>query len=187
MSAFPIQDIFEALHDAGLSVSLAPDGGLGVAPASRLTHELRDLIRSNKAVLLDWLQAANDPAAATPQPAEMPDPDRWCWPHSSAMTGREIDTMVARTSQFNSRGLPALEAELLADKLVTRDRDWDDRRLCLECAHLPGRAGAMRCARWQRAGLGQAGIPAGLALQLQRCSGFEDQNPVNKPHEINDF
>ncbi len=91
------------------------------------------------------------------------------------MTGREIDTMVARTSQFNSRGLPALEAELLADKLVTRDREADDQRLCLECAHLSGRAGAMRCARWQRAGLGQAAIPAGLALQLQKCSGFEDQ------------
>lgn len=150
--------------------------------------------------------AANDPAQAVgrlvnPVPAALADtqmlvvsstaaaiddPDRWGWPHSSAITGREIDALIERTSLFIRRGLPALEAELLADKL-TRDRDWDDRRLCLECAHLSGRAGAMRCARWQRAGLGQAGIPAGLALQLQRCSGFEDQNPANKPHEINDF
>ena len=65
MSALPVQDIFEILHVAGLSVSLVPDGGLGVAPASRLTNELRDLIRGNKAVLMDWLQAANDP---TPEP-----------------------------------------------------------------------------------------------------------------------
>lgn len=106
--------------------------------------------------------------------AEMPDPDRWCWPHSSAMTGREIDAMVERTSLFTRRGLGALEAELLADKLVTRDREWDDRRLCLECAHLSGGAGAMRCARWQQAGLGANGVPAGLHLVLQRCNGFKD-------------
>ncbi|ABM37955.1 conserved hypothetical protein [Polaromonas naphthalenivorans CJ2] len=130
--------------------------------------------------------AANDPAQVvglvavdevtalvTPQPAAMPDPDRWCWPHSSAMTGREIDTMVERTALFNRRGLAALEAELLADKLVTRDRDGDERRLCLECAHLSGRAGAMRCAQWQRAGLGAPGVPAGLQLVLQRCDGFK--------------
>ena len=60
MSALPVQEVFEILHDAGLNVSLVPDGGLGVAPARRLTNELRDLILGNKAVLMDWLQAAND-------------------------------------------------------------------------------------------------------------------------------
>jgi hypothetical protein len=105
--------------------------------------------------------------------AAMPDPDRWCWPHSQAMTGREIDTMVERTHLFNRRGLAALDAELLADKLVTRDRESDDRRLCMECAHL-SRAGVMRCAQWQRAGLGAPGVPAGLALVLQRCDGFKE-------------
>ena len=117
-------------------------------------------------------QAANDPAPKAPA-----DPDRWCWPHSSAMTGREIDTIAERTHLFNRRGLPALDAELLADKLVLRDRESDDRRLCLECAHLSGRAGSMRCAQWQRAGLGAAGVPAGFHLVLQRCDGFKDQNP----------
>lgn len=106
--------------------------------------------------------------------AAMPDPDRWCWPHSTAMTGREIDTMVERTHLFNRRGLAALDAELLADKLVTRDRESDDRRLCLECAHL-SRAGGLRCAQWQRAGLGQPGVPAGLERVLQRCNGFKPQ------------
>lgn len=129
--------------------------------------------------------AANDPVQTvglmvnpvlatlvTPEPAAMPDPDRWCWPHSSAMTGREIDTMIERTGLFNRRGLSALEAELLADKLVNRDREADDRRLCLECAHL-SRAGGLRCAQWQRAGLGAPGVPAGLHLVLQRCNGFK--------------
>lgn len=109
--------------------------------------------------------------AASPEP----DPDRWCWPHSSAMNGREIDTMIERTSLFNRRGLAALEAELLSDKLVTRDRDGDDRRLCLECVQLSGRVGAVRCAQWQRAGLGAPGVPAGLVMVLQRCDGFKEQ------------
>ena len=109
------------------------------------------------------------------------DPDRWCWPHSSAMTGREIDTMAERTSLFNRRGLPALQAELLADKLVTRDREADDRQLCLECAHLSRTGGAMRCAQWQRAGLGAPGIPAGMVLVLQRCDGFRGQAPRGAP------
>ena len=61
MSALPVQGIFESLHDAGLSVYLVSDGGLGIRPASRLTDDLRALIRSNKAFLLDCLQAANDP------------------------------------------------------------------------------------------------------------------------------
>ncbi|MDB5869542.1 MAG: hypothetical protein JWP96_1874 [Polaromonas sp.] len=107
------------------------------------------------------------------EPAAMPDPDRWCWPHSAAMTSREIDAMAERTALFNRRGLAALDAELLADKLVNRDREGDDRRLCLECLHLSGRAGAGRCSQWQRAGLGATGIPAGMAVLLQRCDGFK--------------
>ena len=129
--------------------------------------------------------AANDPAQVVvlvdnpPVASQTPvlqDPDRWCWPHSQAMTGHEIDTMVLRTSLFNRRGLSALDAELLADKLVTRDRDTDNRYLCLECQHL-SRAGAGRCAQWQRDGLGQPGLPAGLHRVLQRCNGFRAQTP----------
>ena len=116
-------------------------------------------------------QAANDPTTIRP------DPDRWCWPHSDAMNTGEIDVFTMRLDNFIRRGLLESESEKLADKLVPRDRGSDDRRLCLECVHLAGRAGAMRCAQWQRAGLGAAGIPAGLHLMLQRCDSFKDQNP----------
>lgn len=61
MSALPVQDIFDALHDAGLSVSLALSGRLVVSPGSRLTPDLRDLIRGNKAVLVDWLELDPEP------------------------------------------------------------------------------------------------------------------------------
>ena len=114
--------------------------------------------------------AANDPAAVTQ------DPDRWCWPHSQAMTGREIDTFTARLHHFTRRGLAEPDAERLADKLVTRDREADDWRLCLECAHLAGRAGTWGCRNWQRAGVANtardAQLSAALVNQPQRCDGF---------------
>ncbi len=52
-------------------------------------------------------------------------------------------------------------SERLAEQLVNRDRDQDDRRLCVECGHC-------------RAGYG-CGTNAGFMLeQLQRCGQFAD-------------
>ena len=69
-------------------------------------------------------------------------------------------------------GLTELEAESLVDKLVIRDRDGDDRRLCLECLHLGSGAGRWGCNQWARAGLGAPGLPADLVRQFQRCDSF---------------
>ena len=143
-------------------------------------------------------QAANDPAnserdalenltkphiaaaAIDPAPAPAPDPDRWAWPHSQAMTGREIDTFTARLHHFTRRGLVEPDAERVADKLVTQDREADDRRLCLECVHLAGHAGVWGCKNWQRAGVAtkpqHAQLSAALVIQPQRCDEFMDQN-----------
>ena len=58
----PIQSILGALLYAGVTVTPAPGGLLQVTPASRLTPELRGLIRSGKADLLHWFASApNDP------------------------------------------------------------------------------------------------------------------------------
>ena len=111
--------------------------------------------------------AANDPAA---------DPDRWAWPHSQAMTGAEIDTFTARRARFTDRGVSLEDAEARADKLVTRDRELDDRRLCLKCTHLAGYAQTFSCRAWQRAGIAikarDLGLPGELVRTLQRCDGF---------------
>lgn len=111
-----------------------------------------------------------DPAAAND---EVVDPDRWCWPHSSAMTGLEIDTFLARLARFTDAGLDLDAAERLADTLVIRDREQDERQSCLECAHL--RRG-WRCGNWQVAGVAvqsqDARLPRAVVLQLQRCDGF---------------
>lgn len=74
MSAFPLQPVIDALHDAGLSVSLAPSGRLVVSPGSRLNPDLRELVKVNKVALVDWLQAANDPI---PAPEPLDDPSTW--------------------------------------------------------------------------------------------------------------
>ena len=100
------------------------------------------------------------------------DPDRWAWPHSSAMNGQELDTLMARQALFCQRGASAQDAERLADRLVNRDRDDDDRRLCLECRHLRGE-GSYRCGNARAAGL-HADLARGLVLTLQRCHGYED-------------
>ena len=116
--------------------------------------------------------AANDPAT---------DPDRWAWPHSAAMNGAEIDAFTARLARFTDKGLGLDDAEALADKLVTRDRKSDDRRLRLECFHLSGQSGkAWGCRNWQRAGVAlrarDAQLSAALVYQLQRCDGFKEAN-----------
>lgn len=75
MTAQPIETVVAQLADAGLNLSLAPAGGLAVAPSSHLTADLRDLIRSSKALLIDWLTAVNDAANHAPDPPD--DPVDW--------------------------------------------------------------------------------------------------------------
>jgi len=106
---------------------------------------------------------ANDPNA---------NPDRWAWPHSSAMSGQELDTLMARQDLFRQRGASAQDAERLADKLVARDRGEDDRHICLECRHLRGE-GPYRCGNARAAGL-HADLARELVPTLQRCHGYED-------------
>ena len=110
--------------------------------------------------------AANDPA---------PNPDGWCWPHSTAMNGAEIDTFTARLARFTGKGLTIAGGEGLADKLVLRDREQGDWHSCFECTHLSG-AGGWRCGNWQRAGVAirarDAQLPTDFVNLLQRCDGF---------------
>ena len=140
------------------------------------------------------------PAAKDPAPTQAPDrlraaslaldavivaadmaanPDRWSYPHSAAMNTAEIDRFTARLARFTDKGLIQGDAESLADRLVIRDREHDDRAMCLECAHLH-RAG--RCGNWQRAGVAiqsrDAFMPVEMVRQLQRCDGFTGALPA---------
>ena len=120
---------------------------------------------------LDQLIAGSNLAAPDTEP------DRWCWPHGAAMNTAEIDAFAARLARFTDKGLNLPDAEALADKLVVRDREGDDRQQCLECVHLSGFGPtSWRCGNWQAAGIAirphHTQLPADLVLQLQRCGGI---------------
>lgn len=102
------------------------------------------------------------------------DPDRHCWPHTNAMNTVEIDIFTARVHLFTERGATITEAEGLADALVQRDRDADERCMCLECSHLRRSAGLWRCGQWERAGLPSTEVPGDGVNLLQRCSDFNE-------------
>jgi hypothetical protein len=72
MTAQTVEGVVAQLADAGLSLSLAPAGGLAVAPSSHLTADLRALIRTSKALLIDWLMAVNDTVGNAPDPTDNP-------------------------------------------------------------------------------------------------------------------
>lgn len=102
------------------------------------------------------------------------DVDRHCWPHTAAMNTAEIDTFTARLHLFTRHGLDYAEAERLVDGLVARDRDQDDRRLCLECFHLRGCSTSWTCNQWRRAGLAVSSLPADVVRLAQRCDNFKE-------------
>ena len=113
------------------------------------------------------------------------DPDADCWPDSTAMNGTEIDLFTARLHRLTDKGLTRTDGEVLADRLVIRDRETDDRRSCLECRHLSGFGHtSWRCGNWQAAGVAirprDTQLPADLVLQLQRCDGFATATPNAK-------
>ena len=102
------------------------------------------------------------------------DPDRWCWPNSPAMNGREIGIFSIRLEHFRSLGLDLDSAEKLADRLVIRDRDMDDRIVCFECCHLRN---GWHCMNWQNAGdwpqYSNSKLQNDFVHQLQRCPGYK--------------
>ena len=141
---------------------------------SALTDEHVEAIRTHKPELIALL-AASAPTITTPAiavPAVEPGAavsDAWCWPQSGAMNGAEIDATVIRLQLFARHGIGEAQADELADLLVLRDRQLDDRRLCLECrSYRPGRCGNHRAARLHSPEVGRD-----LAALLQRCPGFQ--------------
>lgn len=62
--------VVDQLRSAGLNLSLAPAGGLAVAPASHLTADLRDLIRQHKTALVLALTNQTHDANAINPPTE---------------------------------------------------------------------------------------------------------------------
>lgn len=104
------------------------------------------------------------------------DPDQHCWPNTNAMNTAEIDTFMSRVHLFTKLGISLAEAESTADSLVKRDRQKDDRRLCLECAHLRHSTGAWRCGQWKAADAPHPELSSQWSKQPQRCGAFKESS-----------
>jgi hypothetical protein len=93
--------------------------------------------------------------------------------HAEPWDERACARFVARVSLFMRRGINATDADDLAERLHLRDVQGDDRRLCIECAYLAGRAASgWRCGNARAAGVA-SDLPADLATMAQRCAGFK--------------
>lgn len=92
------------------------------------------------ATLARFARASADLDRQIAEAGRAADPDRWCWPHSSAMATVEIERFTSRVMLFMRRGLDGAQADELADRLVIRDREGDDRACCAECRHARAQA-----------------------------------------------
>ena len=70
----------------------------GMAPMQKTG---RDSPAANDAAQVLALVASSEVSTLVASPAALiSHPDRWAWPRSQAMTGREIDTFTARLARF---------------------------------------------------------------------------------------
>ena len=87
--------------------------------------------------------------------------------HAGGWTAAEIDAFVIRRDRFTAAGRS--DADHLAERLTLRDRQGDERRLCLECAALRPR-GCAAAQRGEVPGAGPQFVP--MLDVLQRCPAF---------------
>jgi hypothetical protein len=107
-------------------------------------------------------QTAPLPASEAAERVEAPDLAAVAW------TDGDIARFLDRRARLLRWGWPESEAEKLADRLVTRDRDHDERVSCADCRqYRPG-----RCGNHKAAGLMTPDMGRDLVALLQRCGGF---------------
>lgn len=158
-----------SIHAVVPLVPLVPLFSESSATAASFDREAFD----ERAAILEFdggMSRADAEALALTGGVPVSDPDRNCWPHSSTMNTAEIDAFNERLHLFTRRGLDYSEAERLADRLVIRDRDGDERRMCLECAGLDARGRCLPARRGAIPGAGRVLEP--VTTILQRCEGF---------------
>lgn len=92
--------------------------------------------------------------------------------HAQPWTDEEASTFVRRRAALLERGLGEVDADDLAGQLHLRDVEGDDRRRCVECRHLAGKASTgWECREPTASGFGP-GLPLELVTISQRCPAF---------------
>ena len=96
--------------------------------------------------------------------------------HAGGWDDAEIEAFTVRSARVSAMG--RVDAEHLAERLTLRDRQADDRRLCVECRELEvtGRCGAAR--RGALAGADRRMEPT--LYILMRCPAFKGRDPHHR-------
>lgn len=143
--------VLQRLRDIGATVRPLPGNQLEVLTPGGLSDADRELIRAHKPELIHYLTTQPAPQ----MPVIRPDVLALC-----GLTEAEIEVMSARVAGLRRAGYSMDDAEVIADRLLMRDRTGLDMNACFECARFTGR----RCVAQQ---------PVGAAHELRRCPAFK--------------
>lgn len=96
--------------------------------------------------------------------------------HEGCWNDAEIETFMARSTRFSAMG--RADAEHLAERLTLRDRQADDRHLCVECQELEASG---RCAAVRRGALAHIDRRFEPTQNiLMRCPAFSGSAPCRR-------
>jgi hypothetical protein len=168
-------ELLHHLRGAGLVLTLTPAGGLHVAPRTALTDDHRAAIRAERDALALALQAEAEqppPPRRTGNPLMTPEQGDDC--HAGGWDDAENDAFATREARFTRMG--RTDAEYLAERLTLRDRQHDNRRMCLECRDLKisGHRAAVGRGEIRGTDPGVAPVPD----TLRHCEAFRSPTPL---------
>lgn len=108
------------------------------------------------------------------EPRQRPEPKPARREYTPA-SDEELERMLTRWHRARAAGLTPDEADRLADRLHTRDREGlRDLHACLECRHLRAQfGGGWACRMWRVTGAADAALPREFVVGLHRCAGFD--------------
>lgn len=145
-------------------VTPRPANSLGCTPVTPVTPQInnsqsdREAAFEERAAILEY-EAGLTREEAERQARQMTHAELFgYWSES------EVETAIQRTGDFIRRGVPDRLADMLACRLVQRDRDQDDRRSCAEC----------RAFRNGECIQGKVPVCGGGVEVLHRCKTFID-------------
>jgi hypothetical protein len=138
--------ILSTLKGAGITASLAPPNGVNLKPTALVTQQLIDLVKVYKKELLEALEGS--PTGFNP--------------------GHHSKQAKTRFNQRMALFISRKDAKELAQRLQRRDRDKDDRGMCVECAHFT----ANTSCRNHKVAEVPPMVGSDFSVMLQRCRGF---------------
>lgn len=154
------RELLAELAGAGLTVAVDGDRLL-VKPASKLTDDVRASLRAAKAEVLAALRAT--------RPYKLPRLQAEAC-HATPWDEATCQLFTVRLSRFIQLGMDACDADDLAERLVLRDVEQDDRRVCVECAELTDSSRCRAAGRGHLPGVGRHYEP--VPAILHRCPAF---------------